>query len=302
MSNLRTVTILLLLSATLLAAQPPGEGEALVAASDQPWLEEPDHILAHQQRLELLRALRSGELSLEDAADALAEAVADPFEDPELRRWAADALAGLTVEIEVEGETVEQPRALAAALTAAVVEAEDLGWVRSYLRPACLERVGLACGLLALMTDPAAVPLHQELARDFSLGEDVRLTAVGSIGSAEGRHAYRVLTELAADPTLPDALRVAAMTTLAPIGYDEGRAFLEEQLAAADSPALRTGAAAALELLDQTAVMTPGAWIMLALGFLLLFGGAVLFIIIATRRATPHVFSDEGDEEDGGAA
>lgn len=289
----RLIPLLVITLALGAFAQQPGDPE-LVAGSDEPWRELPDHILLHVERQDLLFDLETDQVKLEDVVEELTAAVADPFEEPALRTELADRLFWLGAEVEVDGVTIEEPQALGAALAAAV--ADDPDWVRGYLTRCFAKDVFYSCRLLELMAVPTAIPLFDELARDANLDFDLRLSAVRAIGAAEGQGAYDRLTALIEDPAMPDQLRVEAMTALAPIGYDEGRAFLEGFIAETDSSRLAEGAAAALELLEETASMTTGAWIMLALGFILLFGGAVFFVIIAVRRSTPHVFSDDSDE------
>ncbi|MCX7021185.1 MAG: MetS family NSS transporter small subunit [bacterium] len=85
--------------------------------------------------------------------------------------------------------------------------------------------------------------------------------------------------------------------SLAPIGYDEGRAFLENLARQNLSPRLREAVEEGLAAIDRTQHMTLGAWIMFAVGVILLFGGSALAVSIAIRRGKPHIYSADSAGE-----
>jgi|GEM_PF-5317568 len=248
-----------------------------------------------ERRLLVTRMGEKG-ADIEGSADALAEIVADASEDPGLRAAAADLLGLVTVEV-ADGE--ELPRILADALVEAALDGDPGGWTAGYLAEISRRKDGAvrAALVVGLMVDGGLAEFHRSLALDGRLALEAREAAVGVIGALEGDWAYETLAGLADAPALPDGIRTAAVTALAPIGYDEGRAFLRNLARQDLSPGLRKAVEEGLATIDRTQYMTPGAWIMFAIGVILLFGGSVLFISIAIRRGKKHIFSDESDGE-----
>jgi hypothetical protein len=250
----------------------------------------------HAERLELVARLGAVGADQESSADELAAIVADASEDSDLRTVAADLLGRVTVEA-AGGE--ERPQALAGALSEAALGGDPGGWTAGYLAELSrmmggAERAALIVGLMA---DERLAEFHRSLALDGRLALEAREAAVGVIGALEGDWAYQTLAELADDADLEDGVRVAAVGALAPIGYDEGRALLKSLTRQDLSPRLREAVEEGLAAIDQTQNISLGAWIMFAVGVLLLFGGLALSISLSIRRGKKHVFSDESDGE-----
>ncbi len=256
-----------------------------------PFPTDPLQAKRHRSRLELIEKLAAGRIDPEDAVDGLNEIVTDPHEDPGLRTLAADHLGKITVEVRQKDGTVQdQPRALAAALSEAAATYDPHDWPREYLKNTSRE----PAILVGLMVNESLLEFHLTIALDDGFALDARLAAVGVIGAVEGTWAFDTLTELAADGQLDEELRIAAIGALAPIGYDEGRDFLKRlSRSSGHSPRLKVAIEEGLETIERTQYMTPGAWIMLAIGIILLFGGSAWFIRIALKRGKKHVFSDE---------
>ncbi|OGD72495.1 MAG: hypothetical protein A2Y64_03080 [Candidatus Coatesbacteria bacterium RBG_13_66_14] len=249
----------------------------------------------YAERLELVTRLGAEGADLEGSADALAAIVSDASEDSGLRAAAADLLGRVTVEV----SGVEEPRALACALIEAALDGDPSGWTAGYLAELSRRKGGAdrAALVVGLMTDERLAEFHQSLALDGRPALEAREAAVGVIGTIEGDWAYETLVALADDAGLPDGVRVAAIGALAPIGYDEGRAFLRGLAREDLSPSLREAVEEGLAAIDHTQNISLGAWIMFAVGVILLFGGLAISITISIRRGKKHVFSDESDGE-----
>jgi len=249
----------------------------------------------HAERLALVARLGAVGADLEGSADALAAIVADASEDPGLRAVAAELLGRVTVEV----SGVEEPQALAAALSEAARGGDPGGWTAGYLAELSQSKGGSerAALVVGLMTDERLSEFHRSLALDGRLAIEAREAAVAVIGALEGDWAYRTLAELADDSGLEDGVRVAAVGALAPIGYDEGRAFLQGLAREDLSPRLREAVEEGLAAINQAQHISLGAWIMFAVGVILLFGGSALAISISIRRGKKHVFTDESDGE-----
>jgi hypothetical protein len=296
-------TVVLL--ALFIVAVAAGTGEPATTVGPlrtESWSGTPEQAALHAERLDLIAELEAGRLEPEDHVENLTGAVSDPLEDPDLRTAAADLLGRVTVEVTVAGERVEQPQALACALVEAARGGDPGGWTAGYLAELSQRKGGAerAALVIALMVDGGLAEFHRSLALDGRLAPEAREAAVGVIGALEGDWAYETLVALADDPGLPEGVRAAAVTALAPIGYDEGRAFLEDLARRDLPPRLREAVEAGLATIDRTQNMTAGAWIMFAVGVILLFGGSALFISIALRRGKKHIFSDEADGESDG--
>jgi HEAT repeat protein len=291
--------VVVLLTLLLAAALAEGEGAPTTIGPlrTEPWSEIPEQAALHAERMELVARLGEKGADVEGSADALAEIVTDAYEEPGLRTAAADLLGSVTVEVTLpDGERGEEPRLLACALVEAVAAYDPSGWPRSYLvERSRVEPAGTAL-LVGLMVDERAAEFHLELAREERLAVKARAAAVCVIGALEGERSFDALVGLADDAGVDDEVRAAAVIALAPIGYDEGREFLEDLLESPGTPTMLVEAAReGLEIIDRTQRLTPGAWIMFAIGVLLLFGGSALFISIALRRGKKHVFTDSPD-------
>jgi len=289
--NLLTAAVLLVSSVAAGAGEP---ATTIGPLAPESWSATPESAARHAERLALVAKLGGKDADVEDSADALAAIVADAAEDPGLRAAAADLLGRVTVE-GADGE--ELPRALADALVEAALDGDPGGWTAGYLAGLSREKDGAerAALVVSLMADDRLAEFHQSLALDGRQAVEVRAAAAGAIGAIEGDWAYSTLTGLADDPGLPDEVRAAAVTALAPIGYDEGRAFLQSLAREDLSPGLRKAVEDGLETIDRTRYMTPAAWVMMAIGVIILFGGSALFVSIALRRGKKHVFSDDSD-------
>ncbi|MCK4593907.1 HEAT repeat domain-containing protein [bacterium] len=260
-----------------------------------PFPADPLQAKRHREHLELIGELEAGRIELEDAVEDLSEIISDPREEPGLRTTAADHLGKITVEVrQPDGTVQDQPRALAAALSEAAATYDPHDWPLEYLKDKSRE----PAILVGLMVDDKLLDFHLTIALDDGFALEARLAAVGVIGAIEGTWAFEMLTELAADGQLDEELRIAAIGALAPIGYDEGRDFLERLSRSSGlSPRLKAAIEEGLETIERTQYMTPGAWIMFAVGVILLFGGSAWFVRIALRRGKKHIFSDESGGE-----
>lgn len=295
MNKLNLLTAAVLLASSVAA----GTGEPVTTVGplqSESWSSTPESAARHVERRLLVTRLGEKGADVEGSADALAAIVADAAEDPGLRASAADLLGLVTVE-GADGE--ELPRALADALVEAALDGDPGGWTAGYLAGLSRQKDGAerAALVVGLMADDRLAEFHRSLALDGRQAVEVRAAAAGAIGAIEGDWAYATLTGLADDPGLPDGVRAAAVAALAPIGYDEGRAFLQSLARDDLSPGLRKAVEDGLETIDRVRNITPAAWVMMAVGVIILFGGSALFVSIALRRGKKHVFSDDSGGE-----